>query len=102
MNKPNPRLLALRSLIAPCLFLIAPISATEAQVYEKVFSFTSNSAGVFPTASVIQGGDGNLYGTTEGDGLRSQGAVYRVTTAGELTTLLEFTGIGGNNRGSSP
>src|SRR5258706_1213225 len=39
--------------------------------------------------SVIQGTDGNLYGTAVG-GLHDQGQVFRMTPAGELATIYSF------------
>ncbi len=41
-------------------------------------------------ASLIQGADGNLYGTTEGGGTFDQGNVFQVTPGGTLTTLYTF------------
>ncbi len=45
-----------------------------------------------PEGGVVQGSDGNLYGTTEGGSIANLGAVYRVTLAGEFTVLHQFTG----------
>ena len=45
-----------------------------------------------PEGGLVQGSDGNLYGTTEGGGTANLGAVYRVTLAGEFTVLHQFTG----------
>src|SRR5216684_3330142 len=39
--------------------------------------------------SLIQGTDGNLYGTAVG-GLHDQGRVFRMTPAGELATIYSF------------
>ncbi len=46
--------------------------------------------------------DGNLYGTTQGGGTGGLGTVFRVTTAGGLTTLVDFTGTGGVAAGAAP
>src|SRR5262249_42951520 len=40
------------------------------------------------TASLVQGPDGNFYGTTAQGGPKGSGTVFRVTPAGELTTLV--------------
>ena len=45
-----------------------------------------------PEGGLVQGSDGNLYGTTEGGGTANLGAVYRVTLAGEFAVLHQFTG----------
>ena len=45
---------------------------------------------VSPSAGLMQGAEGNLYGTTLGRDYRSGGTVFRVTTEGVLTTLYTF------------
>ena len=60
-----------------------------------------------PLATMVQGSDGDFYGVTSGrdevDGtILNHGTIFRMTPAGLLTTLLEFTGTEGPNRGSSP
>lgn len=51
--------------------------------------------GKAPYAAVIQGLDGNLYGTTTSGGTSSQGTVYKITLGGVLTTLHSFSGDDG-------
>ncbi|MEI8109219.1 MAG: choice-of-anchor tandem repeat GloVer-containing protein, partial [Verrucomicrobiota bacterium] len=51
---------------------------------------------------MIQGGDGNFYGTTTFGGADDLGTVFMVTAAGVMTTLVEFTGVGGGKKGSYP
>lgn len=48
--------------------------------------------GASPEAGLIQGSDGNFYGTTQfgGDCLTSCGTVFKVTPGGTLTTLHYF------------
>jgi YVTN family beta-propeller protein/uncharacterized repeat protein (TIGR03803 family) len=46
--------------------------------------------GAFPYNSLIQGTDGNLYGTIDGGGAFDQGTAFRVTTSGTVTTLYTF------------
>ncbi|MGC9949352.1 MAG: choice-of-anchor tandem repeat GloVer-containing protein [Bryobacteraceae bacterium] len=49
-----------------------------------------------PTGSLVLGTDGNLYGTTEyGGGAKDDGTVFKITSAGELTTLISFDGTNG-------
>jgi len=45
-----------------------------------------------PEGGLVQGSDGNLYGTTEANGAGHLGTIYRVTLAGEFTVLHSFTG----------
>ena len=66
------------------------------------FCSAANCAdGTTPTGGLIQGSDGNFYGTTQDVGLNSapnnnDGTVYRITPAGALTTLYSFCSVGGN------
>lgn len=80
-------------------------------VYDRIFSFgdaridavaNSQNAGNYPYGDLVQGSEGNYFGTTEQGGAFGQGTVFRVTPAGFLTTLVSFTGNSGNIRGSNP
>jgi uncharacterized repeat protein (TIGR03803 family) len=51
--------------------------------------------GAYPYAPLVQGTDGNFYGTTEAGGTNSGGTVFRITAAGNLTTLHNFDLIDG-------
>ena len=46
--------------------------------------------GVNPYAGLIQGTDGNFYGTTYGGGAKVGGTVFKITAGGKLTTLYAF------------
>lgn len=61
-----------------------------------------SNKGASPQAGLVQGSDGNFYGTTERGGMNDLGTVFKVTPAGELTTLVEFTGNGASNKGARP
>ncbi len=43
-----------------------------------------------PNATMIQASNGDLYGTTQGDGAYGQGTIFKLTLAGALTTLHNF------------
>ena len=62
---------------------------TSAGVLTTLFSFSNDADGGQPTASLVQGGDGNFYGTTKTGGL-GVGTFFRITPAGTLTTLYSF------------
>ena len=73
------------------VFRISP-SGEFATVY--TFCRLANCAdGVIPMGGLIEGGDGNLYGTTMdgGTGPGGDGTVFRLTFAGVLTTLANFS-----------
>jgi uncharacterized repeat protein (TIGR03803 family) len=49
-----------------------------------------NTDGRYATAGLMQGTDGNFYGTTTGGGANRAGTVYKITPASKLTTLYSF------------
>ena len=55
----------------------------------------STTDGTNPDVSLIQGSDGNLYGTTRYGGSHDAGTVFRVTPGGMETVLYSFTGNAG-------
>lgn len=64
--------------------------ASSAQSFSLLYTFTSTSVGYGPYSAPIQGLDGNLYGTTSLGGAHQNGTIYKVSPAGELTTLHSF------------
>src|SRR5258706_12213817 len=62
----------------------------------KVVSFNGTN-GSSPEAGLLEGSDGNFYGTTSAGGASNKGTVFKVTPAGELTTLVSFNGSNGSN-----
>jgi uncharacterized repeat protein (TIGR03803 family) len=52
----------------------------------------SGSDGEIPYAGLIQGSDGNLYGTTYNGGASGLGTVFKVTPSGTETVLYSFAG----------
>ncbi len=77
------------------VFEVTP-SGTETVLY----SFAGGSDGEHPYAGVIQGSDGNFYGTTYQGGANDDGTVYEVTPSGTETVLYAFAGGGGD--GANP
>jgi len=56
-----------------------------------LWNFTGGSDGSYPEAAVVQGSDGNLYGTTFSGGSGGAGVVFKVTTNGNFTALHGFS-----------
>jgi uncharacterized repeat protein (TIGR03803 family) len=52
--------------------------------------------GALPAGSLVQGSDGNFYGTTSDGGQFDGGTVFRITPAGVLTVLHSFAGTQNN------
>jgi len=66
--------------------------------YTNLYSFTTTSQGAYnPYAGLVQGPDGALYGTALSGGTSKLGVVFRITTDGTLTVLLNFSGANGAN-----
>jgi len=55
-----------------------------------------------PDAGVIQGSDGNFYGTTVNGGAEGEGNVFKLTPSGKLTTLYSFCSQAGCTDGDNP
>jgi uncharacterized repeat protein (TIGR03803 family) len=58
--------------------------------------------GANPWAGLVQGTDGNFYGTTEYGGSNGDGVVFKITPQGTLSTLYNFCSQGGCADGSEP
>jgi uncharacterized repeat protein (TIGR03803 family) len=56
---------------------------------------TTNGAN--PQAGLVQGSDGNFYGTTYSGGSSDAGTIFKMTTLGSLITLLSFDNTNGAN-----
>ena len=65
-----------------------------------LYSFSGGADGASPGAGLVQGNDGNFYGTTFLAGAYSAGTVFSVTTAGLETVIHSFSG-GGHVTGST-
>ena len=63
----------------------------------NIYSFTGGIDGGQPVGGLIQGADGNLYGTTAYGGSYGDGTVFRVASDGTFTNLLQFDGYNGAN-----
>ena len=61
-------------------------------VLTSLYSFGGTNDDANPYATLVQGSDGNFYGTTEAGGTNGLGAVFKITTNGALTSLYSFTG----------
>jgi uncharacterized repeat protein (TIGR03803 family) len=58
-----------------------------------LYSFCSQSGcadGELPQAALVQGVDGDFYGTTTSGGASGEGTVYKISPRGSLTTLYSF------------
>jgi uncharacterized repeat protein (TIGR03803 family) len=72
-------------------FALCALPATSfAQTFTTLASFNGTN-GSEPMVALVQGTDGNLYGTTLFGGTDGDGTVFRMTPSGTVTTLYSFT-----------
>ena len=65
---------------------------TLAGAFTTLHAFGSGSDGSKPVAALVQGVDGNFYGTTLNGGTANKGTVFQITPAGVTTILHSFVG----------
>jgi uncharacterized repeat protein (TIGR03803 family) len=79
---------------------------TPAGTLTTLYTFCSQTNcadGFIPYSGLTLGSDGNFYGTTSGGGANfSGGTIYKITPAGQLTTLYSFCAQTNCTDGSSP
>jgi uncharacterized repeat protein (TIGR03803 family) len=79
---------------------------SPAGVLTMVMDVYNSAYALYPAAGVVQGQDGNFYGTTAYGGNNSLnagsgfGTVFKMTPAGGLNTLVSFNGANGSYCGS--
>jgi uncharacterized repeat protein (TIGR03803 family) len=73
---------------AGTVYKITP-SGTLTTVY-SFCSQTNCADGQAPDAGLVEGANGNFYGTTSSGGAHSSGTIFEITTSGTLTTLYNF------------
>jgi len=104
----NPRTLSLVCLIL--VFYFATSTASFAQrvgsasspVFKTLASFDGADGALSYFGSIIKGTDGNFYGTTSGGGLYAQGAVFKMTPGGALSTVYSFCAKPNCSDGADP
>jgi len=85
--------------------MLATLTGTRASAQQnfKVLASFDETDGFEPDGALVQGLDGNLYGTTYygGDGLED-GTIFRITPTGTLTMLYSFCAQSGCADGTVP
>ena len=88
----------LRLIVASFAGLSAFVNPAFAQTQvtlHQLYSFTGGNDGGEPAGALVQGSDGNFYGTTVGGG-NGYGTVFKMTPSDALTTLVSFNGTDGS------
>ena len=71
-------------------------------VLTKLADFNYGVTGAYPFGTLVQGDDGDFYGTTDGGGPFGYGTAFKMTAAGEITVLASFDyyTVGNSPRGA--
>lgn len=72
---------------------------TPGGAFTLLVEFESSTTGSNPTGTLTAGADGHFYGSTKYGGLNNKGTVFQMTSAGVVTTLVQFGGADGANPG---
>ena len=78
---------------------------TQSGTFKTLYNFctkTNCNDGENPYSGLVQGTDGNLYGTTYGSGSHGSGTAYEITTAGKFKVLYDFCAQSGCGDGAEP
>ena len=70
-------------------------SVTRSGVFKTLHTFTS-AEGQNIYYPLVQGTDGNFYGIASAGGTNNNGTIFKMTAAGKLTVLHQFTGTDGS------
>ncbi len=65
---------------------------SEAQTLTTLVDFNGTNGSSPSFSALVQGTDGNFYGTTVDGGLGGRGTVFRMSSSNQLTTLWSFLG----------
>jgi uncharacterized repeat protein (TIGR03803 family) len=78
-----------RTICLVCVFCWAAVIASPAQTFMTLVSFNGND-GSSPRGTLVQGLNGNYYGTTLQGGARGFGTIFDISAEGKLTRLYSF------------
>jgi len=91
------RLLRYLLLTAASLTLCCLARVTNAALILTPLAQFYGTNGASCMAPLLEGADGNFYGTTFGGGSNYNGTIFKMTPNGDLTTLVFFNGTNGAN-----
>jgi uncharacterized repeat protein (TIGR03803 family) len=85
----------IRTLCVPWVIVLVLAGQTfnaSAQMETNLYSFGNPPDGHDPRAGLVQGSDGNFYGTTYSGGTSNAGTVFRIGSGGSYSNLYSFDG----------
>jgi uncharacterized repeat protein (TIGR03803 family) len=100
--KSTKRSAALRTAVAFAAITLGLAVCAPAQTFTTLASFDAGNGSDPQYGSLVQGTDGNYYGTTPAGGHYGAGVFFRVTPSGELTNLYNFCSLSKCSDGESP
>ena len=78
------------------LVLFSQVAVAQQASLVVIHSFNPYPRGARPVAALAQGAGGVFYATTSEGGARNLGTIFKIDSAGVLTTIHPFTGGDGN------
>lgn len=90
------------------LLVAATAAASSGQTFKTLYNFCSINSGGYcldgqnPEMTLVQGANGNLYGSTFNGGPGNHGTIFKITTGGKLTTIYNFCSQASCADGSNP
>ncbi len=75
---------------ANAVLTVLPVTTAGASM-STLHLFSDGTDGALPFAGLTQGRDGNLYGDTQDGGTFFQGAIFKMTLAGTVSSVYSFT-----------
>ncbi len=67
------------------------VPARALMTADTLGNFDGSTTGSYPRGNLVQGSDGDFYGLTSQGGANDRGTVFKVTAAGVLTKLADFS-----------
>jgi uncharacterized repeat protein (TIGR03803 family) len=91
-----------RNLVLGLLFAVLTSVCSGADTFKTLIIFDGTDGATPVDTPLVQGLDGNLYGTTLGGGVNGAGTVFKMTPAGTVTTLYSFCSLTNCADGAEP
>lgn len=95
----------IRFLAVLVLTLATGVTAAFAQTYTPLYTYPEtnrNNTGILPAGLISQGRDGAMYSTDAYNGANNAGTVFKMSTAGQPTTIYSFCPVAGCADGAYP
>jgi len=91
-----------RNLVFALLFTALSFITSRADTFKTLIIFDWINGATPVDTPLVQGVDGDLYGTTLGGGANGAGTVFKMTPAGTVTTLYSFCSLANCADGAEP